>query len=138
MSDILQLPKEFPWLHGIFQESYNAMRELWYEGAELSISIARSNWLFNLLDIRKWSHRFSVAGLDVKSQFEAQLMALMVVPNHQSSFVRKNYSDWLERRILRQLKEEDPVLFSSLIEQASGIIEYGLKQQYDNEVSDAQ
>ncbi|WP_426205805.1 esterase/lipase family protein [Pseudomonas sp. TWP3-1] len=138
MSDILQLPKEFPWLHGIFQESYNAMRELWYEGAELSISIARSNWLFNLLDIRKWSHRFSVAGLDVKSQFEAQLMALMVVPNHQSSFVRKNYSDWLEGRILRQLKEEDPVLFSSLIEQASVVIEHGLKQQYDNEVSDAQ
>lgn len=137
MSDALQLPKEFPWLYAIFQESYAVMKSLWYEDCDLSISIPRSNWLFGLLDIRKWAHRFSAAGLDVDAHFEAQLMALMVLPNHESLIVRKSYSDWMEKRILRRLKEEGSPIFEKLLEHASKVIEHGLNEHQDKEVSDA-
>lgn len=131
MSDILQIPKELPWLNAIFEECYEVMRALWDEDADQTISIACSNWLFELMDIRKWSHRLSVAELDVRVRFEAQMMALMIIPNHKSSSVREKYSNWLERRILRKLKEEESDLYNSLLDRASKVIEHGVKQQYD-------
>jgi len=136
MSDSLQLPKEFPWLFAIFQESYAVMKSLWFEGCDLNVSIPRSNWLFGLLDIRKWAHRFSAAGLDVDAQFEAQLMALMVLPNQESPTVRKNYSDWMEKIILGRLREEGSPIFSSLLEQATKVIEDVLSKHLDKEVGD--
>lgn len=136
MSDILQLPKELPWLDAIFEESHQVMRALWSEDANQTICTVRSNWLFELLDIRKWSHRFSAAGLDVTGRFEAQMMALMILPNHKSYSVRERYSVWFESRILRKLKEEEPDLYRSLLDRASKVIEHALNQQNDREVHD--
>ncbi|WP_433767481.1 esterase/lipase family protein [Pseudomonas putida] len=130
MSDILQLPKELPWLNAIFEECYAVMRSLWDEDADQIISIACSNWLFELMDIRKWSHRLSVVDLDVRGRFEAQMMALMILPNHKSSSVREKYSNWLEGRVLRKLKEEESDLYNSLLNRASKVIEHGVKQQH--------
>ena len=135
MSDILQLPKELPWLNAVFEECFEVMRALWDEDADQTISIARSNWLFELMDIRKWSHRLSVADLDVRGRFEAQMMAIMILPNHKSSSVREKYSNWLERRVLRKLKEEESDLYNSLLDRASKVIEQVVKQQHDQGVN---
>ncbi|WP_426141164.1 esterase/lipase family protein [Pseudomonas sp. DWP3-1-2] len=127
MSDMLQVPQELPWLNSLFEAGFEVMKLQWYEGADESIASARSNWLLEIMDIRKWAHRLIEEDTTVEERYETQLMALMILPNHNPLSVRVIYWKWLENRILRDVKDESREMYERLVSRVSKVIEHGLR-----------
>ena len=57
MCNMLQSPKELAWLNGVTQSCLSSLKEQWKDGFEEATSIARSEWLIDLSDVRRWTHR---------------------------------------------------------------------------------
>lgn len=131
MTDVLQLPQELPWLNSLFEAGFEAMKLQWYEGVDESIARARSNWLMDIMDIQKWAHRLTEEDAKLDERYESQLMALMILANHNSASVRAAYWKWLEQRVLLEIKEENRPLHKNLVLRAGRVIEHGLRNLPD-------
>ncbi|MCP1420966.1 hypothetical protein J3D47_005209 [Pseudomonas laurylsulfativorans] len=127
MTDMLQLPQELPWLNSLFEAGFEAMKSQWYEGVDESIACARSNWLLEIMDIRKWAHSLAQIEPSVEERYETQLMVLMILPNHNPLSVRMIYWKWLEARVLRDIKIENREVYNRLVSRAANVIEHGLR-----------
>ncbi|MES0039005.1 hypothetical protein NKJ74_27715 [Mesorhizobium sp. M0046] len=62
MSAALVLPKETAWLAELQKCIAETLRVQWTDGADIGGTIARSNWLLELLDIRGWSQSSGFEG----------------------------------------------------------------------------
>lgn len=130
MTDVLQLPKELPWLNKLERASFGALGAQWQEGCDESIASARSDWLLEMLDIRGWAHRFSGLSREAALQARrAQLMALVVLASSSSVPVRMAYWKWLESRLITPIKTQEPELYEWVVQQSRQMIDNVLAQQ---------
>lgn len=126
MTNVLQIPKELPWLTGC----HNAVRDLltsqWKAGFSVDVARARSEWLAKLVDPRGWSHRMpgSRAGDLRTMHYRQHLLALIAaVPTDQPPAVLRAYAAWLNESIVKEIAETDPENMSWLIETAKEMID---------------
>jgi len=128
MSDILQLPAEMPWLNRLVQASVGCLRNQWFEGVEVEIARAKSEWLLEIMDIRRWAHRFDGASPNAVFWYQEQLSALIRLAALQAPATRRIYCDWLEERVLRPMRDENAPLYASLVSQAAEWVGLALRQ----------
>ena len=134
MGDALQIPNEAQWLVGFFRTFTQVLDNLWMSEVDISETRARSNWILDHLDIRGWSECFGeevVRDLLVTGQ-GAYLLPVLSPPPQSTPEVRAEYWKWAEERILAPIKQQNPQLFSWMIElQRRVIAEVAAKDPYE-------
>jgi hypothetical protein len=125
MSTGLQLPAESPWFDNLIRSMLTAVRLQWSVEIEDEVSRARSKWLLELLDIRKWANHYRVDGNPeiVDQRFRGQILALSTMVPSAAMDVRDRYWLWLQEAVLAELKMEQPELFAGVVQQAREVIE---------------
>ena len=134
MRDGLQIPSEAQWLVDFFRTSAQVLENLWMSEVEVSETRVRSDWIVDHLDIRGWSECFGeevVRDLLVKGQ-GTYLLPVLSAPRHSTPEIRKEYWKWAEERILAPMKQQNPQLFSWMIERQREVIaEVAAKDPYE-------
>lgn len=103
MSNMLQAPKELPWLNGINETCLNCLEEQWKEGFNEGTAVARSDWLLDLSDVRAWTHRLNESVEQMKERHQNWILRLMILPAIQKKQVKDAYWRWFDSRVLKQL-----------------------------------
>lgn len=118
MSDWLQLPKEAPWLDSTIKAFIIALKGLWESGADLSRVKAISDWIVDQIDVRGWAHRlgYDVADEIVKTGRGVHILLLLTPPLDVPEDVTEAYWEWVENRILAQIKEQFPDFYGWIVE----------------------
>ena len=118
MSNWLQIPKEGPWLDNMQEVFMKVLKGLWTADTDFSKARARSDWITALVDIRGWFHSISsVNGPDVfKNAHCQQILMMLMPPVDLPPEVKREYWSWFEDRLLGPIKEQDPDLYSWIIE----------------------
>jgi hypothetical protein len=137
MSQFLQLPGEATWLHNLMQSLYNTLHEQWKCGIKEPVARVRSKWLFDLMDYRPWSHcqkdadSISIAVHGHKMHIMSLIFKSLDLPSE----IRNRYWEWIEEQILDELKQEDPDVYSWLIQEVKKSFSHVIK---DNELEEAE
>ncbi|MBG0840962.1 PIN domain-containing protein [Ectopseudomonas toyotomiensis] len=127
MSDAVQFSQEKIWLEGFLEACIEAMKSLWYEGCDEHSAIVKSDWLLELLDVRKLAHIYKEPHESVIERYSAQVTALMLTPIDLPVGVREMYWKWYENSVLLPIKDNDPPFYSKLVTRAVNIIDIGLR-----------
>ena len=124
MRNWLQFPKEIPWLDTLLMEFIRSIKSLWRADADFSGAKAHSDWLVSQIDIRGWSHSFGKEISDniAKTGRSGYLLLLFTPPGDVPREVRDEYWSWVQERILVPIKEQDPDLYSWIIEMERELI----------------
>lgn len=124
MSDFLQLPMEVAWLINITTVFRRVLFAQWSASIDEDISIAKSNWLIEFLDFRGWAHcRNDKHGFEMAEYgFSTQLMTLLICPAGMDNTAKTKYFNWIEKSILKRIKEEEPGIYLQLIKRTKEII----------------
>jgi len=124
MTSFLQLPKEAPWVTGLMQAFTHTLRAQWHREMDEATARARSDWLIELLDVRKWAHRIqSGHGLGmVEQNYGAQIMSLLYAPSNLTPETKAKYWQWIDYRILIRIREENPEIYSWLVKRTKEVI----------------
>lgn len=120
MSTWLQLPKEAFWLESLLKTLIQVLKGQWIPDCDLSIVRARSDWIMNQIDVRGWAHFLDSEGGDniVKIGRGTQLWMLLSPPAEVPVEIKQEYWSWIEERVLAPVKEQEPELYSWLLERA--------------------
>ncbi|BDU76420.1 hypothetical protein METESE_13780 [Mesoterricola sediminis] len=133
MADVLQIPLEVSWLDSFCHACHRVLQSQWQEGADYCSIRVKSNWLFDLMNFRRWAHSYKGLVPNAEDRYRLQVAALMVLPTCKSNEVRREYFDWFENEILKEIKERDHPLFSLIVTGAANLIDSCLKNIYANE-----
>ena len=130
MTNVLQIPKELPWLTGCHKALLDVLSSQWKAGFSVDAARARSEWLAKLLDPRGWSHRMPGSRADDlrTMHYRQHLLALIAaVPTDQPPTVLRAYAAWLNESIVKEIAETDPENMSWLVETAKQMIDNLIK-----------
>lgn len=118
MSSWLQLPKEAYWLDTALQTLIQVLNDLWISDTELSTVRARSEWILDQVDTRGWAHRLGFENRDhfVSVRRGANIMKMFMPLQDVSMEVQENYWNWIEEKILLPIKEQNPDLYSWIVD----------------------
>jgi hypothetical protein len=124
MTSFLQLPKEAPWVTGLMHTFTLTLRAQWHPAMDEATARARSDWLIELLDVRKWAHRVhGDHGLGkVEQNYGAQIMSLLYAPSNLTPETKEKYWQWIDDRILIRIREENPEIYSWLVKRTKELI----------------
>jgi hypothetical protein len=124
MTSFLQLPKEAPWVTGLMQTFTHTLRSQWHPEIDEATARARSDWLIELLDVRKWAHRVhGDHGLgNVDQNYGVQIMSVLYTPSNLTPETKEKYWKWIDDRILIRIREENPEIYSWLIKRTKELI----------------
>lgn len=124
MSHFLQLPKEALWLNGLMQTFMYVLKAQWRPEIDEATARARSEWLLELLDVRGWAHCLGgEGGLRMADYgYGAQIMLLLSAPPNITPETKEKYWRWVDERILTKISQEDPEIYSWLIERTRELI----------------
>ena len=108
--------EEDNWLSSLFMTFREVLKELWKR--DTSNVRIRSNWILSQLDIRGWAQSFERDSAEhiVNAGYEAHVMSLVLLPIEELPELKEIYWDWLENKVLGQIKEESPELYLNLVE----------------------
>ncbi len=114
----LQLPKEALWLQMLLTTFLRVLKGLWRTGAEFTKTRTRADWIIEQIDMLGWAHSLAGESRDnmVKTGRGAHILLLLAPPAETVPEVVKEYWLWLEDRVLTPIKEQDPDLYSWIIE----------------------
>lgn len=126
MSDLLQFPKELPWLNSILGNSLLALKDQWTGALDESTACARSDWLLDLSDVRGWTHRLNEGVQELAERYQNWVALLMMLAVDQTRPVREAYWRWFGSRILDSITEEDPDTYRFLLERAKELVAQGV------------
>jgi hypothetical protein len=124
MTSFLQLPKEAPWLTGLMQTFTHTLRNQWHREMDEATARARSDWLIELLDVRKWAHRVH-GDHDIRmieQNYGAQIMSLLYAPSNLTPETKEKYWQWIDDRILIRIRGENPEIYSWLVKRTKELI----------------
>ena len=118
MSNWLQLPKEDAWLQSTMRTLSQTLTTIWSIDTVSEDSRIRSDWLFEQMDIRGWTHLFEEEKRDSVATLEPVLYHFMMLapPNGVGEEVRERYWHWLEMRVLKPMREREPELYKALLD----------------------
>ena len=106
------------WLSSLFIAFREVLKELWKREGDTPKVRIRSDWILRQLDIRGWAQCFDKesAKYVVNDGYESHVMSLLLLPIEELPDLKDVYWEWLEKRVLVQIKEESPVLYLNLVE----------------------
>ena len=138
MSAGLQLPGEAPWLANLSGVLAAAIKGQWRDGVDLADAAARSTWLGELLDVRRWAHRWVEPGREeaYSARYRAQLLALMTFTSEVPDAIRAAYWNWLDQAILAGVRERQPELHDALIADLASVIQGIVERRGDSGEND--
>lgn len=116
MSDVLQLPDESPWLDEISIACIRAISQVWKETDDASVAQVRSEWLVDLGDPNLWAHRLCNPGIQLEQKRLSWFIMLILLSTGREDDAALGFRDWLETRIVKPLKKENPELFNNIID----------------------
>jgi hypothetical protein len=124
MSRFLQLPTEAPWLLSVMQTFMDTLKAQWHPELDEATARARSEWLLGLLDRRGWAHCLGSGGeLGVVEYWHSvQIWLLISLSANMTLDAREKYLRWIDERVLINLSEEDPEVYSYILERTKEII----------------
>jgi len=132
MSDILQSPKEFPWLNGLGGACLLTLKNQWKDGMDESAAVAKSDWLLEIADVRGWTHRLNESPQQLTERYRNWVAMLMMLPAIQPEPVKEAYWRWFESRFLQPIQEEDPEGYAFLIGRAKELVAQGVETTGSN------
>ena len=139
MGSVLQIPKELPWIVHLVRTFAQVLKNLWTVNQDYSEIRTRSAWIVEQIDIRAWAHCFGLeGGKDLGRTGQGPYLLFMLYPPIPSTpEVRKEYWQWMEERLLEPIKEQNPDLFSWIVEfQRRHIAEIASKDPSEEASSD--
>jgi triacylglycerol esterase/lipase EstA (alpha/beta hydrolase family) len=124
LSRLIQLPRDAIWLTNTFRNLSHCLKSQWVEENRESISIARSDWLLQLINYRGWAHCFNgKAGIGFAQSGAAMNINLLLRPPDKASpAIQIKYWLWLEKNVIEPLKNEDPVSYAWLLQSLKELI----------------
>lgn len=116
-SECLTIPDDVHWLLRSSRVINDVIREQWTGGKEPREARAKSNWLFELVDLRVWANDAdgAIQSGSVDGLWIANIVGLLAMPEAASHEERKAYLSWLDEDIIRPLKHKHPQLFSQIV-----------------------
>ena len=135
MSRFLQLPKESSWLSDLMQAFVFTLKAQWHPKIDEVTANARSEWLLQCLDIRGWAQCF-VGNESINMTIHgrsAQIMSLLLAPPDLPTEIKEKYWTWIEKRLLLNIQEEDPDIYSRILERARDLISYAAEADLSKE-----
>ena len=118
MCDWLRLPEEALWLDGVLKTFVRVIKKQWVDEADIEEITARSDWLFEQIDIRGWGHSFVPEDADNVVQIgrAAFILLLLMPPSGVRRRVVDAYWKWVEASILSQLEEQFPEVYERIVD----------------------
>ena len=118
MREVLQLPQEAQWLMDLMRTLTHVVKNLWKDDMDYTEARVRSDWIVDQMDLRGWAHCLGAeAGRDfVETGQGAYLLPVLIPPIPSTQEVRGEYWKWAEERILAPIKQQNPELFSWIVE----------------------
>lgn len=119
MSTWLQLPKEAAWLDRLLKTFIRVLRNIWIYENDISSMRARSNWILNQIDARRWAHCLgNEAAEAILLAFRGEFARLLLFPLiNAPNQNQAEYWNWVEEMLLVPIKDEYPELYFIIIEQ---------------------
>ena len=137
MSDWFQMPGEVDWLSGTYSEIRTTIWNQWKMTDRLEISIARSDWLMDLCDMRNWI-RFRRFDPNATNRTRASQLFLLTQPSVEiSESATEEFLKWMDQRYIIPLKEQDSLIFIELLNFAKDAIESVLNDDHKNDMATA-
>lgn len=126
MSRFLQLPYEVTWLNEVVQTFTDLLKAQWRPEIDEATTRARSEWLLGFLDRRGWLHCLgeSAALAAIQDWYGPQVMLLLSAASDISPDTKEKYLQWVDERVLTNIREENPDLYSWIVERSKEIIEH--------------
>jgi len=122
MSNSIQLPRDAQWILDMTKAISLTIKDLWLHDLSELDKIAKSNWLYSILDYRGWApfHQTQAGeGLAVNGMaMKINSLLIRSIDNNQAGIM---YWQWLDKYVLLPLKSEEPAVYKSII--ALGITE---------------
>lgn len=115
---LIKLPRDAEWLISSLRSLSSALKSQWSEDNSIEVSCARSNWLYDLLDYRGWSHCLETRpeeGMAYVGEM-IRVNTLLIAPEELNDALKVQYFKWLESNVLLPLSQLDPATYGSLIE----------------------
>ena len=118
MSNWLQLPKETPWLVISYKVFIKVLKGIWRNNADFSGLRARSDWIMNQVDLRRWPHSLGDDDGDNmdKAGRDVHILTVLAPPSNIPQNVKKEYWNWVEQRVLFPIKEQYPYRYSWIVD----------------------
>jgi hypothetical protein len=126
MSDLLQFPKELPWLNSVHGASLLVLKQQWTGELDEAAACARSDWLLKLSDVQGWTHRLNEGAEQLADRYLNWVALLMMLAVAQPRPVKEAYSRWFGSRILNPIANEDPKAYVLLLERAKVVVARGV------------
>ena len=119
-----QLPRDAVWVDAANREFIDVLRSLWESGEDIPGAWARSTWILGQIDVRGLAQSLGgVAGEAlVKEARGVHLPALCAPLAGADDKGKRAYWNWLERAVLRPIKEEDWAVYSSIVDKYREVI----------------
>ena len=107
-----------PWLDSVVAAVLRAMRRIWDETSEDTLTTARADWLLSLLELRGWPSRPSDRATQgaltaLRERSVLRLIDLCIDANPQ---VRASFWRWLEVKVLDPVRRSDREMDRKIIE----------------------
>ncbi|MER9007120.1 MULTISPECIES: hypothetical protein [unclassified Mesorhizobium] len=138
MGSLLQIPKELPWLEGLFSSAMEVLRAQWDDTIDDATARARSDWLFELYDSRGWSHRLTstVGGSLTLVRFRSQVWSLLAGQQDQTPRVRQRYLSWLDDNVFSTISDTDPETYQWILSEVRELVDNVIRQDVANRGDD--
>lgn len=120
ISGVVKLPKDGIWLIDSIKKVCSALISQWAGELPEETSIAKSNWLYELLDMREWaqSHSERIEGGIATSSEALKVYSLIISTGNLPNDKQSSFKKWLENYILNPLKTSDPYSYNLLLQSA--------------------
>lgn len=124
LSDSLQSPKEAVWLDTISLCFIETIKAQWPDGIDEAMAIARSNWLLEQFDIRRWASRYHDQGQPnaMNHRYRGQILSLGMLNTGVKFETRQMYWRWYESAVLEKVRQEERELYADIIDQVRSLI----------------
>ena len=131
--------EEVTWLRRTVAAFSMALKRLWTNGASAEDARARSNWIWEQIDVRLWSHCFESFGPDAtRHALGFLLAALAFLPVEASDDLCRAYEDWLDATCLEPVRLSDPDLYDWVVDLQRRGIEDSVMKIFAEDHNDAQ
>ncbi|MFT5852402.1 MAG: hypothetical protein ACI87J_002378 [Colwellia sp.] len=123
MSNSIQLPRDAQWIIDMTKVISHSLKGLW--GCDLSEDekIAKSNWLYDILDYRGWaSFHQTQAGEGLAVNGMAMKINSLLIRSVDNIQIGVMYWQWLDKHVIEPLKSDEPVVYRAVVELAKNEI----------------
>lgn len=117
-SGTIKLPRDADWLLATLKSLSRSIFRQWTIDISLDERIARSNWLYELIDFRSWAQCHEIRhedGLGYNGEFLRVNLLLVVPAENIDKNLKSEYESWVESHVLIPLKENDLASFNILV-----------------------